>query len=54
MGLRQSLAWQPPILIPNLSVWSWELVQLKGELGSELSGKLLLLHKTWLWEGSVG
>lgn len=31
-----------------------ELVQLKGELGSELSRKLLLLHKTWLWEGSVG
>lgn len=54
MGLRQNLACQPSFLIQNLSEWSWELVQLKKELWSELSRKLLLLHKTWLWEGSVG
>lgn len=54
MGLRQNLAYQPSFLIQNLSEWSRELVQLKEELWSELSRKLLLLHKTWLWEGSVG
>lgn len=54
MGLRQNLACQPSFLIQNLSERSWELVQLKEELWSERSRKLLLLHKTWLWEGSVG
>lgn len=54
MGLRQNLACQPSFLIQNLSERPWELVQPKEELWSAHSRKLLLLHKTWLWEGVWG
>lgn len=48
MGLRQNLAYQPSFRIQIHPEWPQELVQLKEELWSSL------LHKTWLWDGSVG